>query len=100
MLKEGTMSINPLELLAAARLILEIAENGMIPPWTRTVVIRIDNTIECICVNSGRALSRIMRRALQVFVDVQQSSRMQVIDQHIRTERNTVADLLSRGKGR
>lgn len=86
------MSINPLELLEAARLIKVITKIGMIPPWTRTFVFRIDNTGACACVNAGRTFFKTILGALRVFVDVQKSCRIDLIAHHILTERNTVSD--------
>lgn len=56
-LKEGIMSISPLELLSAARMIIAIEENNMIPKWTRTVAVSIVNTIAFAYVKDGLELS-------------------------------------------
>lgn len=84
-IEEGTMSINPLYFQAAARLDLAISENLLFPNWTRTMVIRVDNASSFDCINAGRSLSKIMRLALHIFVEVRLSQRVQVIAQHVRT---------------
>lgn len=62
------------------------------------MVIRVDNASACACINAGRALSKTMRRALNVITNIQEAHGCRVIAQHVRTEDNVVADLLSRGK--
>lgn len=62
-------------------------------------VIRIGYTSACTCVNVGRALYRMSRTEVRVFVEVHQYFRINVVEKHIRTENNTVEEILSPGRG-
>lgn len=68
----GTVSTNPLDLLAVARLFLAIMTTGKIPVEFRTMVIRVDNASACACINMDRALSQNIRRALIIIVNIQE----------------------------
>lgn len=58
-LEDGIHSINPLELLAAAQLFLDILDHGKIPREVQTALIRVDNASACSCINMGRALPKL-----------------------------------------
>lgn len=46
-LEEENISINPLEMMTAERLLLSIAQSTKIPRDVKTVVIRVDNSSAC-----------------------------------------------------
>lgn len=94
---EGSISIIPLELLVAARLALAVITSVQIPNGFNTMVIRVDNSSVCACINMGRALSKTMRRAIRILVNIQETYMCRVVAQHLRTDHNKVAYWLSRG---
>lgn len=69
-LQDLRLSINPLEILDAAILVLSIIQNRRLPTELKTVVIRVDNTNACSCINMCRALSPTIRRALRILVNI------------------------------
>lgn len=60
------------------------------------VIIRVDNSSACACINTDRYLSRTMRRDLKIFVREKESAGFEVFAEHVRTEKNLVADKISR----
>lgn len=96
-LQDGCVSTYSLELLTAARLVHVIAEESLLPVGWRTMVIRVDNMSACSCINEGREMYISMRRALSIMKTVQETFQVKVVVRNVRTEKNTVADLLRRG---
>lgn len=86
------LSINPLELLSAARLVIYIWYIGLLPKEVKTVVLRVNNASAYACINMGRALSSTTRCALRVLGNTQQAYQRNVIPHHVLTDDNVVAD--------
>lgn len=74
---------------------LDIVQSRRLPEEVTTVV-RVDNDSACAYINRGRELTPEMRRALHILVNVQDSNRLTVFVQHVRTEDNGEEDCLSR----
>lgn len=56
----------------------------------------MENASECACVNTGRDLSKTMRPALRIVVNIQVAYFLRILAQNVRTEQKVVADWLRR----
>lgn len=95
--QDGKLYRNPLEFLAAERLVLIIIKYSRLPTEVKAVVIWVDNYSSCDCINMGRALSPTMRRALRILVIIESADLLKLVAQNVRTEENCVADCLDHG---
>lgn len=62
------------------------------------VIIRVDNSRACACINTDRDLSSTMCRDLKMFVREKQLEGFEVFAPHVWTEKNWVVDRISRGR--
>lgn len=96
-MKDNVLSINPLELLTCA-MTLSLARQEHVLHKGARVVWRNDNESAITDLNKDRANSAAMLEALVIVKETVAWTKIEVYGQHISTDDNKVADLLSRGK--
>lgn len=95
-LADGALSISVLELLCCGILLQQAHAAGLLE-GRRHIAIENDNASAVAAINSARARSRPMRRALTIVHDLQAAIGIHVTALHLRSEENSIADSLSRG---
>lgn len=90
------LSISVLELLCCGILLHQAHAAGLLA-GRHHVAIENDNSSAVAVINSARARSKPMRRALTIVHDLQGAIGIHVAALHIRSEDNHIADNLSRG---
>lgn len=94
-IRQGSVSISPLELLAAAIAVRIASEVGAVPTCGR-MALRCDNESACAAANSWTAASAPMLAALRVLHRQITLAGCEVHFVHIPTKANRIADGLSR----
>lgn len=99
------VSISPLELMTQAFLsvlVMECHGMGLRARWTEPgpmqLVMRCDIMSACDVMESRRAKSPAMKTALRIVERIEQVYHIRILLEHIRSERNAVADELSHNR--